>query len=191
MTASLLKVSFDKYHVFPLEMWESIVSLGDTLVVEKEQILKKSDTTENFLYFIIKGSGGIILWHKDNFICTDMLFDGEFFCDYFSFLTQKPTPYEVITFERCELFRISYQKFEKYTRENEMGDKIWRYATQALYIDKHIQQLQFLTYTSSELYELILKYQPNIIQRIPQKYIASFLGITPQSLSRIRNELNH
>ena len=189
MTAKLLKQAFDYYYQFPLSVWESIADLGEVISLNKEQVIKKAGRTENYLYLIIEGSGGIVLWNKNNFICVDMLFEGEFLCDYLSFLTREPTPYEVLTFEPTRAFKISYHNFEQFTSKSEYGDKIWRYANQALYVDKHYQQLQLLTLTALERYELMLRHQPFIIQRIPQKYIASYLGVTPQSLSRIRTQV--
>lgn len=188
MTATLLKRAFDVYYELPLTVWESMAALGEVLSYDKEQVLKKPGTADHFLYLIIKGSGGILLWNKNKFICVDMLFEGEFFGDYLSFIQQQPTPYEVLTFEPAELFRISYHNFDNFTRTNEYGDKIWRYATRALYIDKHYQQIQLLTMTAAERYAVMMQHQPFIIQRIPQKYIASYLGVTPQSLSRIRKQ---
>lgn len=188
MTAQLLKQAFDSYYQLPIAVWQSIADLGDVIAFDKEQVLKKAETTENYLYLIIEGGAGILLWNKNNFICTDMLFEGEFLSDYLSFLTREPTPYEVLVFEPSKVFRISYNDFQCFTSGSEYGDKIWRYASQALYVDKHYQQLQLLTLTASERYHLMMQHQPFIIRRIPQKYIASYLGITPQSLSRIRGE---
>jgi CRP-like cAMP-binding protein len=190
MIADLLKQAFDQYYPFPLTVWQSIAELGEVYESGKEEVIKKMDTIEKYLSLIIKGSGGIVLWNKNNFVCTDLVFEGDFFCDYLSFITQTPTPYEVITFEKSQMFRISYENFNKFTLQSEYGDKIWRYSLQVLYTEKHIQQLQFLTTTASELYALILEHQPKFIQRIPQKYIASYLGITTQSLSRIRKNVN-
>jgi CRP-like cAMP-binding protein len=187
--ANLLKQAFDQYYPFPLAVWQSIAESGEIYEAGKDEVIKKIDTTEKYLSLIIKGSGGIVLWNKNNFVCTDLVFEGDFFCDYLSFITQTPTPYEVITFEKSHLFRISYENFNKFTLQSEYGDKIWRYSLQVLYTEKHIQQLQFLTTTASELYALILEHQPKFIQRIPQKYIASYLGITTQSLSRIRKSV--
>jgi CRP-like cAMP-binding protein len=188
MKPELLKKGFDPYYQFPLNLWKSIAALGEVITVEKEMILKRSGATEKFLYFILQGSGGILLWHGSRVICVDMLLDGEFFGDYLSFILQKPTPYEVRTFERSALFRISSKAFEKFTAESKLGDKLWRYANQALYLDKSFQQLDLLTLSAADRYEVMLKQQPFIIQRVPQKYIASYLGITPQSLSRIRRK---
>lgn len=188
MTAELLKRAFDKFYDFPISFWKSISNLGEIVHIEKEVTIKEPNKTELHLHLIIKGSGGILLWNNNNFICTDLLMDSEFFCDYYSFITQQPTPYEVMTFENSTLFRISYSALIEFINTNEYGDKFWRYATQALYIDKHNQYIQAFTVTAAEIYKMLLNYQPDIIKRIPQKYIASYLGITPQSLSRIRNE---
>lgn len=189
MVEQLLKKAFDPYYKFPLGFWKAIALQGEVIKTEKEEIIKQSGTTEKYLYFIVKGSGGILLWHKNNFVCIDMLFEGEFFCDYLSFILQLQTPYEVLTFEKSELFRISYRSFKKFSSKNEFGDKLWRYANQALYTDKSIQQLDLLTKTAAERYADMVRLQPFIIQKVPQKYIASYLGITPQSLSRIRSEV--
>ena len=70
----------------------------------------------------------------------------------------------------------------------EFGSKICRFAAEALFIDKQSKQIDFLTKSAKERYLELQSRCPEIILRTPQKYIASFLGITPQSLSRIRKE---
>jgi CRP-like cAMP-binding protein len=189
MTAKLLKKSFDKYYSFPPGFWESVAGLGDIITAGKEQTIKKADQTEQYLYFIIEGSGGILLWNKNNFVCSDLLMENDFICDYLSFITRRPTPYEVLTFEKSTLFRVAYSDLSRFLDENPYGEKFWRYATQALYIDKHNQYIQAFTESAAVIYKKILMYEPDIVKRIPQKFIASFLGVTPQSLSRIRNEI--
>jgi CRP-like cAMP-binding protein len=189
MAAKLLKKSFDNYYSFPISVWTMIAGVGENIGVKKEQVIKEADKTEKYLSFILQGSIGVLLWNKNNFMCTDMLLDNEFACDYLSFITQQSTPYEVIAFEDSQLFRISYENLERITTKKEWGDKFWRFALQALYVDKHLQYLQSLTLDAAQRYELMITHQPFIIQRVPQKYIASYLGITPQSLSRLRRKL--
>lgn len=188
MIASLLKRAFDKYYSLPIEFWDSISRLGKLTIVKKETTIKKPFQVENQLSFLLNGSGGILLWEKDSYICTDMVLCSDFLCDYLSFITRKTTPYEVIIFEKSEVFSITYQELSGFLQRSDYGDKFWRYALEALYIDKHLQYIQSMTRTASEIYKLMQEYQPEIIQKIPQKYIASYLGITPQSLSRIRKE---
>ncbi|MCD8540629.1 MAG: hypothetical protein LRY55_13345 [Leadbetterella sp.] len=111
-----------------------------------------------------------------------------FFGDYMSFLTQQPTALEVVTFEPTELFRISKANFDRLSYNTDWGDKICRFAAEALFIHKQQQQTDILTKTAEERYSELQAKQPRVIQRTPQKHIASYLGITPQSLSRIRNK---
>lgn len=187
MIVFALKNAFDKYFELSLEFWEEVAQAGELTHYNKDEILKGVDKTENYLHLILEGCGGILLWNKNNFICTDFIFEGDFLCDYFSFITRLSTPYEVLAFEKTKTFRISYTALDVITQKSPSGDKFWRYANQTLFVDKHLQYIQAFTKTAGEIYELIVKYQPDVLQRVPQKYIASFLGITPQSLSRIRN----
>jgi len=186
----LIKQTFDRFYSIPIEVWESISDLGEIINVNKDEILKKRETTEKFMYFLIKGSGGVLLWNNNNFICTDIIYAHNFFSDFVSFLTQKPTPYELILFENSELLRISHEKLNQFYDNNEYGDKIRCFAHQGLYTDKLTHQFELLTLTASERYVNLSKLHPYIIQNVPQYYIASFLGITPQSLSRIKKEIS-
>lgn len=118
-----LKSKFDNYHSFPIEFWDSISGLGEIISVESETTLKEVHKIENYLYFILEGSGGILLWNNNNFICSDMVFNNDLLCDYLSFITRKETPYEVITFEKSVLFRVTYAAIYSYLNSNENGDK--------------------------------------------------------------------
>ncbi len=187
--AERIKQAFDPYFDAPIEAWKSFTDLGEVVTTTKGQIIKDTGKTEKYLSFILKGSGGVLLWNNNNFVCIDLCYDQEFFGDYMSFLIQQPTALEVITFEPTELFRISKPDFDKLTVNTDYGNKICRFASEALFVHKQIQQIDLITKTATERYQELQTKQPNIIQRTPQKYIASYLGITPQSLSRIRKEM--
>ena len=182
----IIKETFNPHFNAPLEAWKCFTDLGEVISTSKNQILKGNNTTEKYLSFILKGSGGILLWKDNNFVCIDLCYERDFFGDYMSFLIQQPSPLEVVTFEASEIFRISRANFEKLTTNTDFGDKICRFAAESLFIHKQDQQINLLIKSVSERYGDLLKKQPNIIQRTPQKHIASYLGITPQSLSRIR-----
>jgi len=186
LVAKKMKTAFDQYFAFPQLFWETIANAGEVIQCESEFILKKSHSTEKYMRFIINGSGGILLWNKNNFICTDLVLENDFLSDYFSLLTRQTSPCEVITFEETTFFQINYDELIKITENSPWGDKFWRYATTALYIEKQGHYIQAVTQTATDIYNQILTFEPGVIQRIPQKFIASYLGITPQSLSRIR-----
>ena len=188
--SEILKTAFDPYFKAPIEAWSSFSKLGEIQTFDKEQVIKKADETERYLYFIIKGSGGVLLWHQNNFKCIDLCYESDFFGDYMSFLTEKPSPLEVIVFEKSELFKISKSNFNQLVNNNALGNNICRHASEALFIHKQNQQIEILSKTAKERYIDLQHKHKDIIYRTPQKHIASYLGITPQSLSRIRKELS-
>lgn len=189
-TAEKIKRAFDPYFEAPIEAWQSFAELGEIIQVQRDEVLKRAYSTEKYLSFILEGSGGILLWNNNNFVCIDLCYEGEFFGDYMSFLTQNPSALEVICFEKSELFRISKEHFDRLSYQTEFGQIICRFAAEALFIHKQQQQIDILTKIAQERYSEIIHKHPNIIQRTPQKYIASYLGITPQSLSRIRKNFS-
>lgn len=184
-TYDLLKESFDKYFEAPKETWIEFARHCDTVTFKEDEIVKESNTREKYFYFILKGSGGIFLWNKNNFVCVDFAFENSFFGDYMSLLTGKPSPLQTMSLERSEMLRITKEDFNNLSEEP-LGCIIKRIASEASFVDKQQQQIDLLTKTAQERYEALLEKFPDIIMRTKQKHIASYLGITPQSLSRIR-----
>lgn len=186
--AQLLKTGFDKYVALPIVFWEDVALDAVSIICEKELILKPINTHEKHLYFILSGSCGILLWKKENYVCTDFAVAGEYFCDYLSLVCLEPTPLQTVAFEKSHLLKISTTTLFNLLEKHSLDNAFWRHALTALYVEKHVQQINFLTLTATEHYRLILENAPEIILQIPQKHIASYLGVTPQSLSRIRKK---
>ena len=74
-----IKQVFDPYFNVPLEAWKSFTDLGEIITTEKDRVVKQANTTEKYLSFILKGSGGILLWKNNNFVCIDLCYDEDFF----------------------------------------------------------------------------------------------------------------
>lgn len=187
--AEIFKTTFDPFFNAPLNIWETFAKSGDVIETRKNEVIKKYGDREKYFYFILKGSGGIMLYQSNNYLSIDLCYDGDFFGDYFSFITNQPTDLEVICFEPSTLFRIDKPNFKALSK-TEYGKIICQTASESLYIHKQTQQLELLSKTAEQRYAEMLKKQPNIIQRTPNKYIASYLGITPESFSRIRKKIS-
>lgn len=102
-----------------------------------------------------------------------------------SILTQKETALQVILLEDSRLLRISSKYFFELCQRT-MGQRILQITTEQSFIDMQQQQIELLTLSAEERYVILAKRFPMIHQRVAQKHIASYLGITPQRLSRIR-----
>jgi len=189
MISKHLKQIFDPFLDLNTQVWENFEKLGKVKKLPKETILKASNKTEKYFNLILEGSGGNLIWKKNNFVCIDIAFENDFLNDYMSFTLQKATPIEVRLFEDATIFQISYDSFQQTLIVGNYGEKITRLAVETVFIEKQQQQIDLLTKTAKERYLELLKSKEGI-ERIPLKYLASYLGITPQSLSRIRAEKN-
>lgn len=186
MLAEILKKSFEKYFNAPIEAWKEFAEFCEPINFAKDGIIKHQNKKEKYFYFIIKGSAGIFLWKENNFVCLDFAFDNNFCGDYMSLLTQKPTELEVVALEKSEMVRISRDNFYNLSQKS-VGQVIMQKSAESSFVEKQQQQIELLTKSAEERYRILQTKFPNIHQRIAQKHIASYLGITPQSLSRIRN----
>ena len=186
--AEILKSSFDPYLNAPVEAWQTFANLCKPINFEKDEIIKKQDTQERNFYFILSGSAALFLWKENNFVCLDFAFDHNFCCDYMSLLLRQVTPLQLIALEKSEMVYITAEDYYKLS-QYPVGQKIAQLSAENSFIEKQQQQIELLKLTAEERYCLLEEKYPNIHQRIAQKHIASYLGITPQSLSRIRKSL--
>jgi CRP-like cAMP-binding protein len=188
--AERIKHIFDPYYSAPVEVWEALASVMRERTYGKNEILKNSFQTEAFLNIIISGSAGIFLDKNGHTLCLDLCYENDFFCDYMSFLTQTPTPLYTQALEKTTVLSATFQAMETLYVASPMGVQIGRIAAESLYIHKQQQQIELLTLTAEERYKQLLQKQPETIKRTPSKHIASYLGITPESLSRIRKTVH-
>ncbi len=181
-----IKKLFDPYFEAPLETWEKFSNHMVFRSFKKNEIIKDVDETENYIDIIIQGSIGVFLWADNNKKCLDLFYEDYFSCDYMSYLENKPTELFTMSLEATEVFSIHRKNIEELYYDNIIGLKIVRAATESLFKHKQRQQIDLLTKTAEERYHLMMKESPELLNRTASKHIASYLGVTPESLSRIR-----
>ncbi|GAB3652733.1 Crp/Fnr family transcriptional regulator [Echinicola sediminis] len=110
----------------------------------------------------------------------------EFISSYTSFLTQTPTKENIQAIEDCLLFSIHRKDLEALSQEIPKIHIFRRVIAENLFIAMERRVAMLQSATAQERYEKIIKENPDYVLNVPQQYIASFLGITPQHLSRLR-----
>jgi len=181
-----IKRLFDEYFEAPLDLWESFAQQMTKRSYKKNEIIKEAGKTEHNIDIIVEGSVGVFLWMDNNTRCVDLFFEEYFSCDYMSFIENQPSELFTQALEPTELYSISRQDIEELYYDNVLGLKVVQAASQSLFLHKQRQQIALLTQTAEERYKSMLEETPEIIHRTASKHIASYLGVTPESLSRIR-----
>lgn len=183
-----IKKLFDPNFEAPLDVWEKFSSHMIHRSFKKNEVIKDVEQVENYIDIIIKGSIGVFLWTDNNTKCLDLFYEDYFSCDYMSYLEEKPTELFTMALEATEVYSISRKNIEDLYYNNIIGLKIVRAATETLFKHKQRQQINLLTKTAEERYQLMMQETPELLQRTASKHIASYLGVTPESLSRIRSK---
>jgi Cyclic nucleotide-binding domain len=113
--------------------------------------------------------------------------EGDFVCEYESFLQQTPSDKNIQVLEETSIFTINFGGLQRVYAEIKEGNLFGRLGIEQVFV-RILQQLTSFYNDPPDLrYQRFLESFPDIVQRVPQYYIASNVGIKPQSLSRIRN----
>ncbi len=156
----------------------------------KKHIFIKPGETEQHLSFIESGMVRFYIPKIDNDLTFNFAFDHDFFSAYDSFLTQTPAGYQIESLSGIKLWRLSYSDLNTVYKETGIGQTIGRITAEQLYLSKKRRELSLLNQSPEARYLDLFKNQPRLIKEIPLKYIASYIGITPQALSRIRKRIS-
>ncbi len=165
--------------------------------LKKREFSKKSTflsigQIENNISFIEKGEVRLFIPKEDEEkeMTFGFSFQGEFVSAYDSFLTQTPTLYQLETLVDTTLWSISYNDLQEVYKTTKIGNTIGRFISEKLFLLKSKREQSLLNETSEQRYLNLFKDRPNLIKQIPLKYIASYIGVTPQALSRIRKRIS-
>jgi CRP-like cAMP-binding protein len=111
-----------------------------------------------------------------------------FIGDYESFINQTQSKLAIDTLEDCEVVAIDYKDLEFLYDNTKIGNKFGRLISQEAYTYLHNSIIMRQTKTAKERFENFISETPYLLEKVPQYHIATFLGITPQHLSRLKKE---
>ncbi len=173
------KLSSDALHILS-ESFEEVV-------FSKNDFLLQAGNTCRHLYFIKHGAvrGYYILENKE--ITHWFGFENDFVTSFHSFITGEASVENIQVIEGSILWKISKEKLNKLFNQYHEIERLVRIAYEKYYIrlEERFVNAQFKT--AAERYESLILQSPHILERVSLGYIASYLGISQETLSRIRN----
>lgn len=177
-----------------IELLEEIrlsgVKLQRVSVVPKTILLEEGEVADR-LYFVEKGCLRLFFLHDGKDVTFQFFTEGEMVASFNSMLFRQPSDFSLESIEASELITMSRDDFTTLIDSNH---KIREYYEKKLIERFSAYQKLFLSHIKlnpRQRYERLMKEQPELIRRVPQHYIASYLGITSVSLSRIRGRKTH
>jgi CRP/FNR family transcriptional regulator, anaerobic regulatory protein len=156
---------------------------------EKGEIVTAIGRTEQYLYFIIEGVTRSYFYKEDKDVSLDFHFTGDFVSVYESFLDRVASEHGIEALAPLSTVRISYDDLQKLYAQSPKFEQVGRILTEEQFKKSSERVKDLLSLSATERYLKLLNAHPNYVQNIPLKYLASYLNITPESLSRIRKSI--
>lgn len=186
-----IKAYLDQIATISEKDWLFFTSkLQRRFISKKENFLKVNDI-ENHISFI--ESGVVRLYipkeNPEKEITFGFSFEDQFVSAYDSFLTQRPSAYQLQALTDTTLLSMTYNDLQAVYKTTQIGNLIGRLTAERLFLLKSNREQNLLNLTAEERYVKLFKERPQLLKVIPLKYISSYIGVTAQALSRIRKRL--
>jgi CRP-like cAMP-binding protein len=169
--------------------WNAIQEKFTVQQLRKDEFLTRNGEVCNKVSFIRKGLLRMFYLVDGKEICVGFGRENEYLAQYDSFLTRTPSAGNIDALEDCELINLSYDDIQNLYLSFPVFERFGRKVAEMLFIMISSQTNRLLTLTPEERYQQLQEEQSYILQRVPQYMIASYIGITPEHLSRLRKRL--
>lgn len=172
------------------EEMDTIKSFFSPKVLRKRQYLLQEGDVCKYMSFV--GKGLLRSYNVDEKGDEHMnlfAWEGWWISDMFSFSSGEKAVFNIDAIEDSELLMITQADFEALTLKVPIMDRYFRILFQNSLVTKERRLMSSITHTAEEKYTQLAERNPEIIQRIPQNLIASYLGLAPETLSRIKKNI--
>ncbi|KAA6430307.1 Crp/Fnr family transcriptional regulator [Rufibacter glacialis] len=177
-----------KYHSIPSGAWDALCKTLTKVEIPRNSFLVKEGMVCNNLYFLEKGClrGYYNLDGKE--VTYWFGFEDNFVTSFYSFISRKPSVENIQALEDSALWSISFEALNQLFDAHKDLERLVRIINEQYYIrlEERFMAMQFKT--ARERYEQLIENSPHILHRISLGQTASYLGISQETLSRIRSQ---
>lgn len=174
----------------PMLDWEQFEAILQPVTFQAGDYLAEAGKTANAIFFIETGIVRVYTVHQGKEISMDFAFPGAFTTSYASFITRQPAAVNLQAITPVSGYAFHYHDLQQLYATSHQSERIGRLMAEYQYLNKYNRELSFLQFSAQERYAQLLQEHPEVVQHISIKQIASYLGIEPESLSRIRKNMS-
>ena len=186
----ILKKINKTYSQIPPACQQELLDYATIQSLKKGTVLVKEGQYATKTFYIINGCARAYYLKEGRDISDWFAFENEFISPIVSFFSTKPSPHYIELLEDSILVALTKEKIEELSAKYHDFERLIRMIVTNTMLRQQERIAAILFHTAEQRYKHILAAHPNIIKRVPLTHIASHLGITLETLSRIRNPKN-
>ncbi|MCU0387997.1 MAG: Crp/Fnr family transcriptional regulator [Chitinophagaceae bacterium] len=158
---------------------------GDILL-KRNDYLKTEGTKDTRVYFIHQGSLRMFVAEEGEEHTIRFGYQGNLVAALDSFFSEKSSPLIIQALRKTRISFISKEMFSLFLNEDEENRNLWIQILQGLMVQQLEREVDLLTTSPAERYRRVFERSPHLFQKIPHRYIAAYLRMTPETLSRLQ-----
>lgn len=172
---------------FPARLTSLLLSEGREQVYAKGAMLIREGDVEEHVYYIVSGAVRVIYLSEFEEQTIRFGYEGSIINALSSFLKRAPSEFYIEAMRKTVVKSISRERF--FSLVHESNEHLQQYAAllETTITQQIEREIDILTVSPAERLKRVLSRSPNLFQEVPLKYIASYLRMSPETLSRIRN----
>ncbi|MEO9891061.1 Crp/Fnr family transcriptional regulator [Aurantibacter sp.] len=183
--------NIEKYVTLTKEETEKLIAIIRVKKIKKRELLDQPSNVCNYRNYIQKGAfRSYFIDNEGKEHTVQIAVEDHFTSDFYSYITQTPATLFVEALEDSIILQMSYNDIEGLCKEIHALSEYFRITTERAFAFSRKRALSNLSMTAEERFLELEKRYPNIVYRVPQKVIASYLGITPEFMSKLRKKLS-
>ena len=186
---AILQKYIDQFIDLPAEELEALINSIEVRSVDKKVRLTDINETEKYLYFVIKGLARKFFYKGKEEIITQIAKEGELISSSVSYFSGLPSGYVIETVEPTTFYSLHHDRAEQLYSRYPKLERLSRLIITELFLQKEVWELERIRYSTKERFLRFMTDNPELFQRVPQKYLASYLNIKPETFSRLKHLL--
>jgi CRP-like cAMP-binding protein len=171
---------------FISQLIEEFQTKGRPIELTKGEFLIRENETENHLYFIEQGAVRAFYQSEHEEHTIRFGYEGNLINSLGSYFSNKPSELYIEALKKTQVKALHKQDIEAFVQQSESNSQSYHKLIEQLVVQQIEREIDLLIESPSERLERVLKRSPHLFQHIPLKYIASYLRMSPETLSRIR-----
>lgn len=178
-----------RFAVVTQQEFEQINALLELKRYEKKVALTQRGQVENYLYMVNEGLVRKYFYKGKHEMITQIAKEGDMVCSSVSFLAQDPSEYVVETLEPTTVIALSYGNMQKLYAMGSRMERLGRLIILDWLLQKEIWDYDRIRQEPRERFKHFMRENNDLVQRVPQKYLASYLNMKPETFSRYKHFL--